>query len=108
MDGSPQPKLAWFKGDSDKELPNTNFSLNPFSQLSMHLKVTREDNDREYRYNYVKENDGQFCIFTAYKKDEKAVKLVAFLVHNQKVVIFYLLMEFFLEMLGYIMSSLIL
>jgi hypothetical protein len=52
MDGSPQPKLAWYKGDSDKEIPNTNFTLNPYSLSSMQLKVTREDNDQEYRYVY--------------------------------------------------------
>ena len=49
MDGSPQPKLSWFKGDSDKEIQNTNFTLTPYSMSNMQLKVDREDNDREYR-----------------------------------------------------------
>jgi|LakMenEpi03Aug12_release.lakeMendotaPanAssembly.Ray.scaffolds.fasta_scaffold2483727_1 hypothetical protein len=49
MDGSPQPKLAWFKGDSNMELPDANFNFNPFSVSSMKLQVTREDNDIEYR-----------------------------------------------------------
>jgi hypothetical protein len=65
MDGSPQPKLAWYKGDSDKDIPNTNFTLNPYSLSSMQLKVTREDNDREYRYVYRSPlfftSKGKFC-----------------------------------------------
>ena len=49
MDGSPQPKLSWFKGDSEKEIQNSNFTLSPYSVSNMQLKVDREDNDREYR-----------------------------------------------------------
>jgi hypothetical protein len=50
MDGSPQPKLSWYKGDGSHELSTANSTVTPYSMSSLQLKVTREDNDREYRF----------------------------------------------------------
>lgn len=49
LDGSPQPKLAWFKGDNQRELSNAVASQQPYAQSNLQITVTREDNEGEYR-----------------------------------------------------------
>lgn len=49
MDGSPQPRLSWFKGDEHKEISSSNLTTTPFAMSSLQMMVTREDSDREYR-----------------------------------------------------------
>ncbi len=50
--GSPKPRLRWFVGDSLDEIANAlvNTSDTPHARSTLTLVVSREDNDREYRY----------------------------------------------------------
>ncbi len=50
MDGSPKPRLAWYLGDGSAELDSSVFLANTLPKAIIAINVTREDNDREYRY----------------------------------------------------------